>query len=68
MPVFLRQRNTLPLAEGRRVASNIYGHVKDCPAHHLDQLGLRLGRFLEMQSSQHTAHRVRKVVLHEHIF
>src|SRR3546814_10272615 len=64
-PVFGRQQDGFPLAEGRRTAADVDGDVPDLAIEHGHVLALRL-RPLVVQAAQHAARRRGNVRSEEH--
>ena len=63
--VLLRQLYSHVLPVGGRPLADVDGHVENGAAHASHELGLCVGRPLEMQAAHHAARRHRLVVLHE---
>ena len=63
--IFLCQRNTYPLPEGRGATANIDSNVKHGPPRHTNQLPLRKWRQLIVQATQDTDPTAAVVILHE---
>ena len=60
-----RETDGIVLPEGGAVVAQVHRHIEDGALNALHQLGLRVGRPLEMESAYHPVAGARDIVLHE---
>ena len=63
--ILIAELDRLPPSERRRAVADVDGDVEDPTGEGANQLALRVGRLLKVQSAQHAATRVGDIVLYE---